>query len=77
MPPTRRLILGLTNGITPALKTTLREVCGEEHVLRGMTYLSGEGLKAGRSRMLWRGGGECVCDTVVPHPFVTRMGLDV
>ena len=46
MPPTCRLILGLTNGITPALRTTLREVCGEEHVLRGMIYLSGEGIKA-------------------------------
>lgn len=38
----RRFILGLTNGISPALRTTLREACGHEHVLQGMTYFSGE-----------------------------------
>ncbi|CAM9609748.1 unnamed protein product, partial [Laminaria digitata] len=36
-----RFILGLTNGISPALRTTLRETCGHEHVLQGMTYFSG------------------------------------
>ncbi|CAN0523010.1 unnamed protein product, partial [Scytosiphon promiscuus] len=34
---TTRLILGLTNGIALALRTTTREVCGEEHILQGMT----------------------------------------
>ncbi|CAM9645936.1 unnamed protein product [Ectocarpus fasciculatus] len=33
-----RFILGLTNGIMPALRTTLSEVCGKEHVVQGMTY---------------------------------------
>ncbi|CAM9138178.1 unnamed protein product, partial [Hapterophycus canaliculatus] len=35
-----RFILGLTNGIMPALRTTLSEVCGPEHVVLGMTYVS-------------------------------------
>ena len=34
--------MGATNGIAPALKTTMREVCGKEHFLQGMTYFSGE-----------------------------------
>ncbi|CAM9883399.1 unnamed protein product, partial [Laminaria digitata] len=29
-----RLILGLTNGMVPALRTTVREVCGQEHLLQ-------------------------------------------
>ncbi|CAB1106620.1 unnamed protein product [Ectocarpus sp. CCAP 1310/34] len=38
---TTRLVLGLTNGIMPALRTTLSEVCGKKHVVQGMTYTSG------------------------------------
>lgn len=71
MPLMHRLILGLTNGITPALRTTLREVCGKEHVLRGMTYLSGEGLKAGRLDVMMAEESLVCNTTVVPHPFVT------
>ncbi|CAM9674916.1 unnamed protein product [Ectocarpus sp. 6 AP-2014] len=37
---TTRLVLGLTNGIMPALRTTLSEVCGKKHVVQGMTYTS-------------------------------------
>ncbi|CAM9177422.1 unnamed protein product [Scytosiphon promiscuus] len=35
-----RFIMGLTNGIMPALRTTISEVCGPEHVVLGMTYIS-------------------------------------
>eukprot|EP00752_Nemacystus_decipiens_P004106 g3756.t1 len=35
-----RLILGLTNGNVPALRSSISEVCGPEHVVVGMTYLS-------------------------------------
>ena len=38
----RRLVLGLTNGMAPALRTAMREACGQEHVLQGMTYIAGE-----------------------------------
>lgn len=37
-----RFVLGLMNGIMPALRTSLNEVCGPEHVVQGMTYISGE-----------------------------------
>eukprot|EP00904_Undaria_pinnatifida_P002325 jgi/Undpi1/12093/HiC_scaffold_4.g01791.m1 len=37
----RGLMLGLTNGIAPALRTTLHETCGPEHVFEGMTYFGG------------------------------------
>ncbi|CAN0472487.1 unnamed protein product, partial [Scytosiphon promiscuus] len=33
--------MGLTNGMAPALRATTREVCGEEHVLEGLTYFGG------------------------------------
>lgn len=36
--------MGLTNGIMPALRTTISEVCGPEHVVLGMTYISGKSL---------------------------------
>lgn len=39
---TARLILGLTNGNMPALRTTVNEVCGREHVVVGMIYFSSE-----------------------------------
>lgn len=42
MQTARRFILGLTNGIIPAVRTVTREVCGPEHVVAGMTYVSGE-----------------------------------
>eukprot|EP00752_Nemacystus_decipiens_P005837 g5273.t1 len=35
-----RLLLGLTNGIVPALRISLKETCGPEHVVTGMAYLS-------------------------------------
>ena len=39
-----RLILGLTNGMASATKTTMREVCGQEHVMQGMSYICGENV---------------------------------
>lgn len=30
------------NGIMAAVRTVTREVCGPEHVVMGMTYVSGE-----------------------------------
>lgn len=37
-----RLLLGLTNGVMLAVRTTVRESCGDEHVFEGMTYLAGK-----------------------------------
>ena len=37
-----RLILGLTNGIMAAARTSVRELCGREHVVTGMVYIGGE-----------------------------------
>ncbi|CAN0329264.1 unnamed protein product, partial [Pylaiella littoralis] len=34
-------VFGLMNGIMPALRTSLKEICWPEHVVRGMTYVSG------------------------------------
>ncbi|CAN0007258.1 unnamed protein product [Ectocarpus fasciculatus] len=36
-----RFVLGLTNGIMPAVRTLTREVCGPEHVVSGMSYIAG------------------------------------
>ncbi|CAM9212872.1 unnamed protein product [Ectocarpus sp. 12 AP-2014] len=36
-----RFVLGLTNGIMPAVRTMTREVCGPEHVVSGMNYIAG------------------------------------
>ncbi|CAN0218208.1 unnamed protein product [Hapterophycus canaliculatus] len=36
-----RFTLGLMNGITPAIRTTVREVCGTERVLQAMAYIDG------------------------------------
>eukprot|EP00903_Cladosiphon_okamuranus_P005914 g5847.t1 len=36
-----RFVLGMMNGITPALRTTIREICGSEHVVQAMTYIDG------------------------------------
>lgn len=39
----RRFILGMMNGITPALRTTVHEVCGgSEHGVQAMAYIDGE-----------------------------------
>lgn len=37
-----RFILGLLNGIMPAVRTTVHEVCGPEHVVMGLAYVGGE-----------------------------------
>lgn len=37
-----RMLLGLTNGIMAASRTSLREVCGSYHAEVGMAYLDGE-----------------------------------
>lgn len=47
-----RFVLGLTNGIAPALRTTMRDLCGLEHVMKGMTYLGGEPSPQGICRSL-------------------------
>lgn len=39
-----RLLLGLTNGTMAASRTSLREVCGRQHVVIGMAYLGGENI---------------------------------
>ena len=36
-----RFVLGMMNGITPALRTTVREICGAEHVVQAMAYIDG------------------------------------
>ncbi|CAN0066183.1 unnamed protein product [Scytosiphon promiscuus] len=36
-----RFALGLMNGITPAIRTTVREICGTERVLQAMAYIDG------------------------------------
>ncbi|CAM9819743.1 unnamed protein product [Hapterophycus canaliculatus] len=36
-----RFILGAMNGITPAIRTMVQEVCGTEHVLKAMAYIDG------------------------------------
>eukprot|EP00752_Nemacystus_decipiens_P007148 g6401.t1 len=36
-----RFILGMMNGITPALRTTVRDICGTEHVVQAMAYIDG------------------------------------
>eukprot|EP00752_Nemacystus_decipiens_P006569 g5915.t1 len=35
-----RLILGLTNGNVPALRSSISEICGPQHVVAGMTILA-------------------------------------
>lgn len=43
-------VLGMLNGITPAIRTTVYEVCGtNEHVVQAMAYIDGEGTPEGRS----------------------------
>jgi len=37
-----RLLLGLTNGIMAASRTSIRDVCGPYHADVGMAYLGGE-----------------------------------
>jgi len=38
-----RLILGMMNGITPAIRTTVHEVCGgSRHGVQAMAYIDGE-----------------------------------
>ena len=38
-----RFILGMMNGITPALRTTVHEVCGgSKHGVQAMAYIDGE-----------------------------------
>ncbi|CAM9933856.1 unnamed protein product [Scytosiphon promiscuus] len=41
MAVTARFVLGLMNGIMPAVRTMTREVCGPELVVLGMTYVGG------------------------------------
>eukprot|EP00752_Nemacystus_decipiens_P005353 g4854.t1 len=36
-----RFVLGLLNGIMPAVRAMTREVCGPEHVVMGMNYIGG------------------------------------
>lgn len=33
----------MLNGITPALRTTVHELCGSEHVVEAMAYIDGKG----------------------------------
>lgn len=37
-----RLVLGVLNGITPALRVSIRDVCGTQHVEEAMAYVDGE-----------------------------------
>lgn len=48
-----RLVLGLTNGMMPSLQTTVSEVCGPEHVVLGLTYLSSEWVAALLFLAMW------------------------
>ncbi|CAN0447881.1 unnamed protein product, partial [Ascophyllum nodosum] len=36
-----RVMIGLTNGIVAAVRTSVREICGREHVVTGMVYIGG------------------------------------
>lgn len=51
----------MTNGITPALRTTVREICGSEHVVQAMAYIDGK--SSHRSR-------------VKPEPSVSNEGKE-
>lgn len=42
----RRVLLGLTNGVVTAARAFMRDVCGQQHVAVGFTYLGGKN-KAG------------------------------
>lgn len=35
-------MIGMTNGIMPASRTCVRELCRQEHAVMGLTYLGGE-----------------------------------
>ncbi|CAM9485595.1 unnamed protein product, partial [Laminaria digitata] len=64
---TTRFVLGLTNGIALALRTTMHEVCGQEHVLQGMTYLSsGKAV----SIVLGTGIGGLLAQPVLNYPNI-------
>ncbi|CAM9142011.1 unnamed protein product [Ectocarpus fasciculatus] len=39
-----RFVLGLMNGITPAVRTILHDICGAEHVVQAFAYI--DGMKA-------------------------------
>ncbi|CAM9145508.1 unnamed protein product, partial [Hapterophycus canaliculatus] len=62
-----RLVLGLTNGIMPALRTSLNEVCGPEHLVVGMTILNS--CRA-FSMVLGTGVGGLLAQPAVHHPNV-------
>lgn len=38
-----RFVLGMMNGITPAIRTAVHEICGKCHVVQAMAYIDGEG----------------------------------
>jgi len=37
-----RFLLGMTNGIVITARTSLRELCGREYVVKGMVYFGGK-----------------------------------
>lgn len=41
-----RFLLGAMNGVDGATKTMISEVCGQEHEISGMSFLTGELSKA-------------------------------
>eukprot|EP00904_Undaria_pinnatifida_P012601 jgi/Undpi1/8471/HiC_scaffold_25.g10938.m1 len=62
-----RLILGLTNGMASATKTTMREVCGQEHVMQGMSYIC---ASKSVSIMLGTGIGGLLAQPAVNFPGI-------
>lgn len=51
-PPTQqflRLLLGMTEGIVITVRTSLRELCGREHVVTGVVYIGGKTGQSGRT----------------------------
>ncbi|CAN0494585.1 unnamed protein product, partial [Scytosiphon promiscuus] len=62
-----RLVLGLTNGIMPALRTSLHEVCGPEHLVVGMTILNS--CRA-FSMVLGTGIGGVLAQPAIHHPEI-------
>ena len=72
-----RLVLGLTNPIVPALRATMSEVCGPQHVIIGMAYLSSKWFPLYKDSILHNGVevGYVACEPCGDRRFLNEVVL--
>lgn len=64
-----RFVLGLMNGITPAVRTILHDICGTEHVVQAFAYIDGMKRASPGRRLRLR--------TCVPQTRVKEFGATI